>query len=278
MAATQAGEAPGAGSKTYDPFDAFRQMRDTYLDAMSKSMVEVVNTEAYAKSTGALLESTLTMAAPMREAMDKSMQQALQQLSLPSREDLVRLAERFTNLEMRLDDLDARFDRLQAGMERAAASLPEHLSRIMEALDALGHRSKAAAAEPIEAEPAATPVAEAGLTPLAMPPAEDTPQALSPIAAAPEEVADVDMTPADLAQEEFPENPSSTEAEETLPSTVSALIEDEDIASAAELPASDGDIGSEALPAHVPATAQALTRAVRAGGHKRKKVRLAAQA
>ncbi len=137
MAAAQAGEAPGTEGKRYDPFDAFRQMRDTYLDAMSKSMVEAVNTEAYAKSTGVMLESTLTMAAPMREAMDKSMLQALQQLSLPSRDDLVRLAERFTNVEMRLDDLDARLDGLQRSLERTSKELPEHLARMTEALEAL---------------------------------------------------------------------------------------------------------------------------------------------
>jgi hypothetical protein len=37
---------------------------------------------------------------------------ALEQFSLPSRQQIVALAERFTNLEMRLDDLDVKLDRL----------------------------------------------------------------------------------------------------------------------------------------------------------------------
>ena len=98
--------------KTYDPFEPFREMRDAYLDAMSKTMVETVNSEAYAKTTGAMLDWSLTATTPFREAMEKSMLQAMQQLSLPSRQDLVSLAERFTNLELRVDDLDAKLDRV----------------------------------------------------------------------------------------------------------------------------------------------------------------------
>jgi polyhydroxyalkanoate synthesis regulator phasin len=98
--------------KTYDPFEPFRGMRDAYLDAMSKTMVETVNSEAYAKTTGAMLDWSLTASNPFREAMEKSMEQAMQQLSLPSRQDVISLAERFTNLELRVDDLDAKLDRV----------------------------------------------------------------------------------------------------------------------------------------------------------------------
>jgi hypothetical protein len=48
----------------------------------------------------------------MREALDKSMMMALEQFSLPSRQQVTALAERFTNIEMRLDDLDAKLDRV----------------------------------------------------------------------------------------------------------------------------------------------------------------------
>lgn len=99
-------------AKPFDPFASFRQMRDAYLDAMSKTMVETVNSEAYAQTTGAMLDCYLSASAPVREAMEKSMAQAMQQLSLPSRQDLAALAERFTNLEMRMDDLDAKLDRV----------------------------------------------------------------------------------------------------------------------------------------------------------------------
>ena len=87
-------------------------MRDAYLDAMSKTMIDAVNTEGYAQTTGAILDYYLTASAPFREALEKSLVQALQQLSLPSRQEVAALAERFTNVEMRLDDLDAKLDRI----------------------------------------------------------------------------------------------------------------------------------------------------------------------
>ena len=59
-----------------------------------------------------MLDYCLSASAPFKEALEKSMTQALQQLSLPSRQEVAALAERFTNIEMRLDDLDAKFDRL----------------------------------------------------------------------------------------------------------------------------------------------------------------------
>ena len=91
-------------------------MRDAYLDAMSKTMIETVNSESYAQATGAMLDYFLTASAPFREALEKSTTQALQQLSLPSRQEVAALGERFTNVEMRLDDLDAKIDRLLRGI------------------------------------------------------------------------------------------------------------------------------------------------------------------
>jgi len=106
-------EDKAGSSKPFDPLEPFRGMRDAYLDAMAKAMVEAVNTEGYAQATGAMLENSLSMSAPFRDAMEKSMLQVLQQLSLPSRQDFGTLADRFTNMEMRLDDMDAKLDRIE---------------------------------------------------------------------------------------------------------------------------------------------------------------------
>ena len=106
-------EDQAGSSKPPDPFEQFRSMRDAYLDGMAKVMVEAVNTEAYAQANGAMLENSLKISAPFREAVEKSMLQVLQQLSLPSRQDFAVLADRFTNLEMRLDDMDAKLDRIE---------------------------------------------------------------------------------------------------------------------------------------------------------------------
>ena len=106
-------EEKAGSSKPFDPLEQFRGMRDAYLDVMAKVMAEAVNTEAYAQATGAMLENSLTISAPFREAMEKSILQVLQQLSMPSRQDFAALANRFTSLEMRLDDMDAKLDRIE---------------------------------------------------------------------------------------------------------------------------------------------------------------------
>lgn len=99
---------------TPNPFDpaAWREGRDVYLDAWSKVMVDAVNSDQYAKATGAILDSYLTASSPFRELLEKSMLKALEQLSMPSRPDFIALAERITHIEMLLDDMDAKLDRL----------------------------------------------------------------------------------------------------------------------------------------------------------------------
>jgi len=104
----------------FDPMNSFRQMRDAYLDVWSKTMVDTVNTEAYAKATGSMLDAYLAVSSPFREAVEKAMLQALQQLSMPTRVDFVGLAERLTNVEMRLDDMDAKLDRMEAALTKAS--------------------------------------------------------------------------------------------------------------------------------------------------------------
>jgi hypothetical protein len=107
------GNEQAANGKPFDPMDAFRDMRDTYLDAWAKSMVDAVNTDAYAKATGTMLDTYLSASSPFRETVEKAMLRALEQLSMPSRADFVGLADRVTNIEMRLDDMDAKLDRIE---------------------------------------------------------------------------------------------------------------------------------------------------------------------
>jgi uncharacterized protein YpuA (DUF1002 family) len=114
----------------------FQQMRDAYLDVWAKTMVETVNSEAYAKATGGMLDAYLTVSAPFREAVEKAMLQALQQLSMPSRTDVITLAERMTNIELRLDDIDAKLDQIVG----AQISRPATVNRRAAAPQARGRK------------------------------------------------------------------------------------------------------------------------------------------
>jgi len=92
-----------ANGKPPDPMEAFREMRDTYLDAWAKAMVETVNTDAYAKSSGTVLDTYLSASSPFREAVEKAMLRVLEQLSMPSRADFISLADRVNNMDAKLD-------------------------------------------------------------------------------------------------------------------------------------------------------------------------------
>ena len=127
--------------KPVDPFEAMRTMRDSYLDSLSKMMIKAVNSEEYAQATGVLLNSSLTMTAPFREALDKAIAAGLQQSSLPSRQEVAALAERFTNIELRLDDMDAKLDRI-AGLFFAAQAAGDSGSRGAAADSKLPQRSR----------------------------------------------------------------------------------------------------------------------------------------
>jgi hypothetical protein len=110
-----------ANGKEFDPTAAFREMRDSYLDNWAKTMVDAVNSDAYAKATGMMLDTYLSVSSPFRQAVEKAMLQTLQQLSMPSRADVISLAERVTNIEMKLDDMDAKLDHIERVLTNSAA-------------------------------------------------------------------------------------------------------------------------------------------------------------
>lgn len=107
----------------FDPFDPtgmLKGLRDANMQAWATQMVDLVNTDAYAEATGAMLDAWLTTSGPFRKALESAMGQVFAQLNLPARDDITRLAERLTNLEMRLDDLDAKLDDLQSNLLRSS--------------------------------------------------------------------------------------------------------------------------------------------------------------
>jgi hypothetical protein len=126
------------------------------MEAWAKALVEGVNTDAYAKASGALLDVFLTASTPLRQTLEKSMLEALKQLSMPSRSDIVSLAERMTNVEMRLDDLDAKIDQIAAGLRKLieAQAAPRPVSTAQEA--AQEYATSAKDKTPVEEKAAGT--------------------------------------------------------------------------------------------------------------------------
>jgi len=106
------GEAETAASQP-DPMEKMRELRDAYLETWSKYLIETVNSESYAKASGAALNSYLNVAAPLKEPAEQALLRTLEQLHIPSSSDFAGLAGRITNIEMQLDNADAKLDRIE---------------------------------------------------------------------------------------------------------------------------------------------------------------------
>jgi hypothetical protein len=99
--------------ETFNPFDPtgmFKEMQTKNMDVWSKMMIEMVHTDAYAKATGIMLDSWASGSAMFRKTMETIMTEVLAKLNMPSRADVISLADRLGNIEMRLDDLEAKLD------------------------------------------------------------------------------------------------------------------------------------------------------------------------
>jgi hypothetical protein len=106
----------------FDPTGMLKSMRDASMETWSKMMIQLVNTDAYSQATGAMMDAWLTTSAPFRKALETSMTQVLTQLNMPTRGDVINLAERLTNIEMRLDDMESKLDEAQRAARKAVAA------------------------------------------------------------------------------------------------------------------------------------------------------------
>ncbi len=109
----------------FDPMGMFKNMRDSNMETWSKMMIQLVNSDPYAQATGTMLDAWLSASVPFRKALEAAMTQVLTKFNLPTRADVISLAERLTNIEMRLDDMDARLEETRRPARKTASSKPK---------------------------------------------------------------------------------------------------------------------------------------------------------
>ncbi len=93
-----------------DPFASMIQFYDTWSKSWTQAMSEAVSSKSVAEAMGKQMETSMETLALARKQVNEVMEQYLQQMSLPTRTEVVGLAERLTSVEMKLDDLDAKLD------------------------------------------------------------------------------------------------------------------------------------------------------------------------
>lgn len=126
-----------------DPIGTWRAIRDANLEAWAKGMSTFTNTETFAKAIGMQLDTMLAASAPYQKIVQQYMETYLAQANMPSRNEVVSLAQRLTNIEMRLDDLQAELDdvlsaaRGNAAPAASAPALDDRLNAMQAQLDTI---------------------------------------------------------------------------------------------------------------------------------------------
>ena len=97
-------------SENPDPFAPFIQVSDLMMKSWADVLSQTVTSPTFAKSMGEQMQGFLEGTKLIRQQMQTAMEQSLQQMNVPSREQVVSLAERLTHVEMRVDDIEAKVD------------------------------------------------------------------------------------------------------------------------------------------------------------------------
>lgn len=114
MSAMPASDDQSSARGPSDPFELWRQIYETNERAWNAVLERTVNNPSFAESSGKILETFLGAQKTVRD----NMRQYLEQINLPTREDIARLGELIVALEEKVDQVD---DRL-AGIERVLAA------------------------------------------------------------------------------------------------------------------------------------------------------------
>lgn len=96
----------------FDPFGQWKSLRDATLEAWSKQMIDFVHSEDYSRASAQWLDASISLAQVFQQAVEQTLTRTLTQYNIPTAGEVVKLAERLTNIELRLDDLDARLDEI----------------------------------------------------------------------------------------------------------------------------------------------------------------------
>jgi polyhydroxyalkanoic acid synthase PhaR subunit len=101
-----------------DPFELWRQIYETNERAWNAVLERTVNNPSFAESTGKVLETFLSAQKTVRD----NMRTYLEQINLPTREDISRLGELIVALEEKVDQLDDRLAAIQQQMNTSASA------------------------------------------------------------------------------------------------------------------------------------------------------------
>ena|SRR5437762_2158834 len=103
----------GDPEKQFDAVKMFRDARDGVMDAWAKLALNLTSSHEYQRVQGMIAKPALLGYALFRKATESVMSPVLAQMNMPSREEILGIAQRLTRIEMTLDDLGAALEQLR---------------------------------------------------------------------------------------------------------------------------------------------------------------------
>lgn len=92
--------------KTYDPFVLWQDYYKNVQNYWGPSINEKIGTEEFSEWMGKVLEGNLLF----KQMTDKNTKQFVEQMNLPSREDLANLSSLIINLDQKIDDVEEQLE------------------------------------------------------------------------------------------------------------------------------------------------------------------------
>jgi hypothetical protein len=103
----------GEAEKKVDVKKLLQDARDGIIDAWAKLALNLTSSHEYQRLQGMLAKPALLGVALFRKASESVMSPFLAQMNMPSREEVLGIAQRLTHIEMTLDDLGAALEQLR---------------------------------------------------------------------------------------------------------------------------------------------------------------------
>ncbi|MSQ12272.1 MAG: hypothetical protein EXR48_06255 [Dehalococcoidia bacterium] len=96
----------------------FRKFMDESLDMWTKTLAEVMGGDEYASTLSRVLAQNLSLQGSVKQSLEPYMEETLKTFNLPSRKQVVALAQQLTNLENRLEGLEEQLEELHAALRQ----------------------------------------------------------------------------------------------------------------------------------------------------------------
>jgi hypothetical protein len=94
-----------------------RPLQDAWLDGWSRVAARAVESDTLNSMTGRSINLYLRTVEPIQHIFEKSFEQTLHRMQLPTRTEFASLSNRMTHIEKKLDDITALLEEIKRGKD-----------------------------------------------------------------------------------------------------------------------------------------------------------------